>query len=165
MTRFAAAALAAFFALPAAIGAAHEHGVVIRDAYARATAPGAGASAAYMTIENHAAAPNRLLSASADVSARVELHEHILDNGVAKMREVAGGIVAPANGVVVLEPGGLHVMFLGLNRQLTPGERIPVTLTFETGGPEVVEVEVRDLSHGAPEAGHGAHGGTAAPSN
>jgi copper(I)-binding protein len=161
MPRVAAAVLAALFALPALACAAHDH-LVVRDVHARAVPPTAMASAAYMTIENPGPADDRLVAARSDVAARVELHTHVLEDGIAKMRALAEGVATPAGASVAFAPGGLHVMLMGLSQPLTPGARFPLTLVFERAGELTVEVEVRDLSRG-PADGSMSHGHDHAP--
>ena len=56
---------------------------------------------------------------------------------------VQGGIEVPAGGQVELKPGGYHVMLIGLMRDLSDGEKFPLTLQFEKGGEVTVEAEVR----------------------
>ena len=64
----------------------------------------------------------------------------------------------PAGRSVVLEPGGYHVMLMGLKAQAREGDRIPVTLTFEdkAGKRFTVDVQapVRALTAGALPAKH-----------
>ena len=146
MTRFAAAAFAALLAAPAFAA-----DIAIEGAFARATPPGAMASAAYMTIGNDGAADDRLVAARTPAAQRVELHQHLMENGVARMREIEGGIPVPAGGAATLEPGGLHVMLMGLTGQLEEGASVPLTLVFERAGEITLEAQVRAI---AP-AGHG----------
>ena len=157
--------LAAAMALSAATAAAHDMGpggahvddIIVEGAFARAAARPGGASAAYMTIRT-LDAPDRLIAASSDVAERVELHAHMLDDqGVARMREVAAIAVEPGADTV-LEPGGLHVMLMGLRRELAEGDMVDLTLTFETTGEVAVAAPVRAfgrLNHGGHGAGHG----------
>ena len=120
--------------------------------FARATVGPARVSAAYVVIENSGAA-DRLVSASATVSEKVELHTMEMADGVMRMREVEGGIEVPAGGIAVLEPGGLHIMLLGLTQELVEGERFPMTLTFEQAG----EIEVEVMVEGAAAGAHSGH--------
>jgi copper(I)-binding protein len=121
---------------------AHD-GLKIADPYARAASPNAKAGAAFMVIENHTEAEDRLLSASSDVAVRVELHTHIDDgNGTMQMRQVEEGFVIPAGGAHVLGRGGDHVMFMGLTRSLMDGDTVSVTFTFEKAGDIVVDIPV-----------------------
>ena len=120
-----------------------EGGITVSDPYARASTMMSTSGAAFMVIENHAAADDRLVSAASDIAERVELHTHVADaNGVMQMIEVPEGFVIPAGGSHALQRGADHVMFLGLTRPLAQGDIIPVTLTFETAGEVLVEVPV-----------------------
>ena len=70
------------------------------------------------------AAADRLVSGSADVAGKFEIHEMSMDNGVMKMREVKGFDV-PAKGRFELKPGGAHLMFLGIRKPFAEGDRVP----------------------------------------
>jgi periplasmic copper chaperone A len=115
--------------------------IVIEKPWARATPKGAEVGGAYMTIQNKGAAPDRLTGGSADF-ATVEVHQMMSENGVSKMREVAGGLNIPAHGSVGLSPGGYHLMFTHLTHPLTKGETVKATLNFEHAGPVEVEFAV-----------------------
>ena len=126
--------------------------------WARASGAMARAGAAFMMIGN-AGPADRLIAAHADVSERIELHTHIMEDGVMRMREVEGGIVIGAESDTMLEPGGLHVMFLGLDGPFEEGTSFPLTLTFEQAGEVTVDVQVRSPGAGAMEGrGHSGHG-------
>lgn len=107
-----------------------------------------GTGASYMVIENAGAGADHLIGGSTDVADVVEIHEMFEENDVMVMRPVAGGIEVPAGGLVTLEPGGYHVMLIGLTRDLTDGMIFDLTLTFEQAGDVVVPVTVQ---HAAPE--------------
>ena len=109
-----------------------------------------------MTITNHGATDDTLIDASAPVSQRIELHTHIMDDGVMWMREIEGGIPVPAGATVDLQPGGLHVMLIGLEQPLVEGETFPMTLVFEQAGAVDVVVSIEDITAGA-EHGHQGH--------
>ena len=137
---------------------------LIHDAYARAATPNARSGAAFMMIMNPTDTDDRLIAARSDVSARVELHTHIMDdNGVMQMREVEDGFMIPAGGSYMLERGGDHVMFMGLKESFTQGKEIPVTLVFEKAG-EIettitVDLERRDEMGHSMDHGSMNHGG------
>ena len=114
--------------------------VQIEQPWTRATAPGAKVAGGYMTIRN-AGAADKLVSASSPAAARVELHVHINDNGVMKMREVPGYDV-PAKGSFELKPGGAHLMFLDLKRPFKEGDKVPVKFKFEKAGEVSAEFQV-----------------------
>jgi copper(I)-binding protein len=117
--------------------------VEVMAARARAMPPSAANSAAFMTLRNPGPAA-ALVAARADVSEAVELHTHAHVDGVMKMRRVSE-IELPAGAEIALEPGGLHVMLIGLNDPLEAGERFDLTLVFDDGSEKAVEVEVRSV--------------------
>jgi copper(I)-binding protein len=103
---------------------------------------GGANGAAYMTIRNTGATPDRLIKAESDVAKTVELHTVIQDNGVMQMRPVEA-IDVPANGEATLKPGGFHVMLIGLTRDLKPGDTVNLKLQFAQAGTLDVRAEVR----------------------
>lgn len=129
----------------------------IVDPWARATAGMAMVGAAYMTIENTGAMADRLIEAASPVASKAELHTHIVEGDIMRMRAVEG-IDLPPGEIVRLRPGGLHVMLINLTAPLQMGEHFPLTLTFAEGGTTTVEVEV--LEPGATEPGGGHAGGS-----
>lgn len=89
-------------------------------------------SAAYMIIMNNSDTDNAIVGAATDVATTVELHTVEMDNGVMKMRPVEQ-IDVPANGQATLQPGGFHVMLLGIKQDLVEGDTVDLTLTFQNG--------------------------------
>jgi periplasmic copper chaperone A len=174
MTRFAsfacAAVAAALFVSTAPAGAQHyaplNHGahgtaagIEIADGWARASAGQARAGAAYMSLRNTGDAEDRLTGAETPAASRTEIHTHIKDGTIMRMREVEGGIVLPPGKTVTLEPGGLHVMLIGLTQPLQEGETFPLTLKFEKAGDKTVEIAVRGVAAGTPHKPAHGHGG------
>jgi copper(I)-binding protein len=72
-----------------------------------------------------------LVSAASPVAGATEVHEMKMEGGVMKMRAVAR-IELPAGKTVKLEPGGYHIMLMGLSKPLKAGDTVPITLTVET---------------------------------
>ncbi len=123
--------------------------------WARATAPSAPTGAAYFALHNTGKEDDRLVSASTPVAEKAELHTHLMDNGVMKMRPVNAVEVATGS-QTVLAPGGLHVMLIGLKQPLVKGKAFPLTLVFEKAGPTTVQVDVQGAGETAPaHQGHG----------
>jgi copper(I)-binding protein len=133
--------------------------VRVEGAWARATPPGAKVGGAFVTLINTGDAPDRLVSASSGIAERVELHTHIMDGDVMRMREVEGGIPLPPGETVKLQPGGFHIMLLGLKQGLAAGSRFPLTLTFEKAGNVPVDVPVEAMGSMGPGGGPGGHAG------
>lgn len=143
-------------ALPAA---AHEpHELKVEAPWARATAGAARTAAGYLAIVNSGNHSERLIGASSPAAGRVELHEMATVDNVMRMRPLPSGIDVPSGRTTELKPGGLHLMFLELKAPFVRGTKVPVVLTFEHTGDIRVELEVRDLRAGPPEAGTRGHG-------
>lgn len=117
-------------ALAGAVQAADN--AVVEAPWARPTAPGAKVGGAFLTIVGGAQA-DRVVGASSPAAAVVELHTHIMEGGVARMRQVPA-IEVPAGGKVELKPGGLHIMLINLKAPLKAGDILPLTLRFERAG-------------------------------
>ena len=116
--------IAGFLSLAAATAHARDYKVGsldIVDPWSRATPKGATVGAGYMKITNAGATPDRLISGTADVAPTFEVHEMTMDNGVAKMRPVKGGLEIKPGETVELKPGSFHVMFVGLKKPLDRG--------------------------------------------
>lgn len=121
-------------------------GVEATDAYARAQVAGVQQSGAFVTLKNTDAKANALVGASVgkDVAERTEIHTHVNDNGVMRMRKVKR-IVLPAGKTVELKPGSYHVMFFGLKTTFEAGKTFPMTLKFKDGSKKTVTVTVKEL--------------------
>lgn len=145
--------LAAALLVPAAVAVAAD--IEIHHPWARATAPSAANGAAFMVIYN-TGADDRIVSAAADVSNTVELHTHVMDGDIMRMREVEA-IEVPGGGPTELKPGGLHIMFMGLDQPLKEGESFPLTLRFENAGEITVDVAIDKPGAMGPHHGNGHH--------
>ena len=130
--------------------------IVIEDAYARSSSPSAKSGAVFMEITNNGD-HSRIVSASTDAARRVELHTHVMVDGVARMVEMPEGIALPSGKTIRLERGGKHVMMMGLERPLQDGQSITLTLELETDERITVDVPInlrRKANHGSHGANH-----------
>jgi periplasmic copper chaperone A len=144
---------AALFASTASFAA---EAPVIENGWARATAAGQSVGGGFLTVRNPGDTPDRLVGASSDVAEKVELHTHMNENGVMKMRPVPA-IEVPAKGTVTLAPGGLHLMLFGLKAPLKEGQHVPVTLDFEKAGKVTGELVVTGAGAKAAPSHHHMH--------
>ena len=136
-----AAAVFAAMALPGFADGAMTDNLEITGGFARATAPSAMAGGAFLTIRSKGQA-DRLVAFTSPSCKRPELHTHIKDEGgVMRMRQVEA-IEVPAGGEAVLEPGGLHLMCMGLTGALVEGEALSATLVFEQAGEVAVSLPI-----------------------
>ena len=131
----------------------HSIGVMVHDAYVRATPPGQPNAAAYLVLRNNAMHDIRLVSVNSDVAEVAEPHSHAMDAGMMKMRRV-GHIDVPAGGETVLQPGGLHIMLMGLVKQLKPGEYVSLEFHFDNGQKQSMRVPVKMIAGVSMTSGH-----------
>lgn len=116
----------------------------ITVADARVPVPAGVNAAAYMTLTNDGDSADQLISASTDIAGSVELHQTTTEDGSMSMQQVTG-VEIPAGGQAVLEPGGLHVMLIGVTEDLAEGDTVELTLAFEDAGEQTVSAEVVPL--------------------
>ncbi len=133
--------LALAFAVPVQAGGAAD-AVRVVDPYVRQPPPGAMATAAFMVLKNTGTADTRLVRVANPASATTEMHTHLNDGGVMRMRQVPD-IAVKAGGEAVLQPGGLHVMMIELKSPLKAGDSVPLTLTYADGSSKVIDAPVR----------------------
>jgi copper(I)-binding protein len=114
--------------------------IAIAAPFARATPVKVGG--AFMLLKNNGKTDDKLIKAASPVAEHVELHEHVMDGGTMRMRPVEGGVPVPAGKMAELQPGGYHVMLIGLKQPLKEGGHFPLTLTFEKAGTVTIEVPI-----------------------
>lgn len=118
-------------------------------AFVKSMTPGQPVGGGFFTIANHGGADDRLLSVTpASGVDRVEIHEMKIDGDVMRMRKLPDGIPLPAGQTVELKPGGLHLMFFGVAKPFSVGEKVKATLTFEKAGSVEIEIPVLDVKGG-----------------
>jgi copper(I)-binding protein/uncharacterized protein YcnI len=125
--------------------------IAVEQPFARATPAKVGG--VFLTLKNSGGTADRLVKAASPVAANVELHTHIKDGDAMRMRAVEN-IPVPANGQTALEPGGYHIMLIGLKQALKEGGSFPLTLTFEKAGSVTVTVPVQKAGAPAASGGH-----------
>ncbi|MGJ8691602.1 MAG: copper chaperone PCu(A)C [Thalassotalea sp.] len=118
--------------------------IEVDKGYIRETIPGTEVSSAYMTILNKSAQNLALVSVTSPVSPRLELHQHLMSEGMMKMRQV-DDINIDANSEVVLKPSGFHIMIFSLASRLKAGDKIPLTLTFSNNHQLEILLQVESI--------------------
>jgi len=117
-------------------------GIEIVDPYIPLLPPGVRTGAAYLRIRNVGARDMTLIAAFSPAADAVELHTHIDDAGVLRMRQVRE-IAVPAGSEVAFQPGGYHVMLIGLPSPLLAGDKVAITLRFADDTATAFEAIVR----------------------
>lgn len=148
-TMLMAAGLAAAVSWTVNAAEQHDNGnaaesVVVESPYVRAVPPGQPNSAAFMTLMNHSDVEHAVVAAESPVANVVELHTHTEEKGMMKMRRI-DKISVPGKNKAVLQPGGLHIMLIGLKQELIPGEKVSLILKFEDGSRKEIEAPVNKV--------------------
>ena len=155
--------LFAWFVLLLGSSLAYGHGkgaaMEVHHAWVRPTPPGTTLTAMYGVIRNSGQEPDRLLSASCSAAQAAEIHEVLKKDGMMLMRLVEGGVPVPARGEVALQPGGYHLMLIGLKRPVKPGDTLKVRLTFLKAGTIEVHATAAAIGGGAPHRHKPGHRG------
>jgi iron complex outermembrane receptor protein len=132
--------------------AAHAHEyqaahMYIDHPWSRPTPPGVTNAVAYLSLMNRSESEDALVAAHSPAAERVEFHQTTLTDGIARMRPLQQVVVAPGR-TVKIEPGGVHLMLVGLRRPLESGALVPLTLEFRRAGRVEVQlrVESRDVA-------------------
>jgi len=117
-------------------------GLTVTNASSRTTPPGATLGVVYFTLKNDTGKSDRLLKISSPIASKVQVHRTEIQDGMARMREVAV-LHVDANQSVEFAPNGMHVMLMGLKKPLVEGQKFQLDLLFEVAGPRKVQVVVR----------------------
>lgn len=159
MRLFAAILATTLFAAPLV---AHDFiigDITVGHPYSFAAMSSARTAGGYLTVTNNGDTPDTLISVEAPFES-VTLHRTEVDGaGIARMIEQEAGFTIAPGETLLLEPGGGHVMFIGLNGvQFSEGARIDATLIFERAGRLPVTFNVEARGHQVEEMDHSAHG-------
>lgn len=144
-------ALFAFATSVFAAGVADQ--VSVADAYVRMAPPGTKTTGAFMTLKNAGDKEAKVVTAASQVANVTELHNHINDGGVMRMRQVQE-IVVPAKGETALKPGGYHVMLIDMKAPLKEGDHVVITLGFADGSSKEVHAPVKKPMAAMQEMDH-----------
>lgn len=116
--------------------------VQVEGAHIKALAPGQTRAAAYFILHNHGQQDLQMLHVEAQVAAEAQVHRHIHENGLMKMRQVRH-LLVPAGAKLVFEPGGYHLMLLDISEPPAVGSQFTVTMEFDGADKLSFPVEVR----------------------
>lgn len=117
--------------------------VEVKQSWARETPPTASMTAVYFDLKNQGSKLDELLTVKSSVG-KAEIHTMKMDDGMAMMEELPS-LPVPANSLVELRPGGIHLMLKDLNMPLKAGQKIKLTLTFKSGQLLNITVPIKAL--------------------
>ncbi|QIB66000.1 copper chaperone PCu(A)C [Kineobactrum salinum] len=145
-----AAVVANLLLMAAAVAA--EPSVTLHDAWVRALPPTQSNTAAYLTVHNSGTEPVVIDGARTALAGRVELHDSVTRDGMARM-EQREAITVAAGEKLHFAPGGLHLMLLELEHMPAAGEELEICL--RVAGEFLCTLAVTRKS--GPAAEHDAH--------
>ena len=121
--------------------------VTASDAYVRLLPPTQKNTGAFMILNNTGTTDISVINAQSEVAKKVELHTHIHDGDVMRMRQVEK-IDIPAGDKIEFKPGGYHIMLLGLKKPLVLGQLVNIKLQFNNGTTELISAPVKSVLAG-----------------
>ncbi|HZQ01905.1 MAG TPA: copper chaperone PCu(A)C [Reyranella sp.] len=96
----------------------------------------------FVTLVNRSSTPDRLIAASSPIARAVAVCGIKVVGSDIAMRALKGGLGVPADTTITLKPRGYHLYFLGAKPRPKPGDKVPVTLTFEKAGEQKIMLDV-----------------------
>jgi len=120
----------------------------VKEAWARESK--GNTTAIYMCLQNDSSADKILIKAESPVCETTELHDHIQEGSIFKMRPVRE-ILIPAKSSIELKQGGKHIMLIGLKKHLEAGEKVSLNLSYADGSQEQLDVEVKPVHYNATQ--------------
>jgi len=127
--------------------------LVLTDAWVRALPPVQKVTAGYVSITNAGWDPVDIVGGTAELATKVEVHRTVEVNGMMRMEPVPSLRIASGD-VANLEPGGAHLMLLGLERMPQPGEKIEICITTSAGDSTCTQASVRREAPGGHDHSH-----------
>lgn len=124
----------------------HQGSMQIDHPWSREAPASAAVIAGYFKLTNSASSDDFLLHASSPIADKVEVHRHIMANGMMQMEKINNLRIGSFNSVM-FAPGGLHLMIFNPTQNYQQGERFPMTLTFKNAGSIEVEMAVETGGH------------------
>ncbi|MGL3807056.1 copper chaperone PCu(A)C [Paeniglutamicibacter sp. R2-26] len=134
--------------------------VAVSEAWIKAAPK--GMTGGFARLQNTTDQEKALVSVSSPVAETVELHDMKGTGTAMTMEKLDGPLVIPANSTVALEPGGKHVIFMGLKEELKAGSTATVVFTYADQSTDEVSFEIKEFGGAkesyAPESEHSEHG-------
>lgn len=148
-------------ALPVSNAQAHEDvGLLTSDGWVRASLGAGKTTAAYITLDNSHGPSDVLLSVHTPIAAATEMHTMTMDGDIMRMRRMETAPL-PNGAKLEFQPGGMHLMLIGLTSKVQAGDDIPLTFVFEKMGEKTIVLKALKK---APTAAHSGDHKMPAPS-
>ena len=103
-----------------------------------------GMTGVFAKITNKTKKTITLVGGTSSFAPMVDVHQVV--NGV--MSHKPGGIKIAPGKTVTLQPGGLHVMLMGLKKTILPGTKVDLKLTFTGAKPVALKLTAKSSAAG-----------------
>lgn len=113
----------------------------VSDAMVRDLIPGQNVAAAFFTITNTGKTVAKIVAAESNAAAMVEVHTHIHEDGMMKMRRLED-LTIEAGQTVEFKPGHLHLMMFNCDPQYFAADSVALRLITESGESVVFDAPV-----------------------
>ncbi|MDX1706432.1 copper chaperone PCu(A)C [Pseudidiomarina sp.] len=118
--------------------------IEVSNAWVKETIPGTENGAGYFTLTNQSNKPAILIGAKTDAARAVEVHQHVLTEGMMRMRRVPELTIAGGQ-TIVFQPGGYHLMIFGVKSPFVIGGQVEFSLHFADGDQVSIQADVRAI--------------------
>ncbi len=118
-----------------------DHDLVFHGAYSFETFSNKGAAAAYVSIFNNSKRDIIINSLKSEIAQKVEIHNIVIENEIVKMRKIEK-LLVKAQEAIYMQPGGMHIMLMGLNRKLDDGSSFSIFFATDDNISKEVKVMV-----------------------
>lgn len=112
------------------------YSISVASPWAKATPQGNVTTAVYLTFLNTTNEEDFLVGAETPIAEKVEIRDTSKDN------IVQDKVSIHPSETMVFQPGGIHLVLIGLKDQLVPRTKFPLTLKFEKSPPTNTMVQV-----------------------
>ncbi len=112
----------------------------ITDAYIKPPISGQTTAAAYLSITNNTNETISIEHIETAAASSIEIHTHIEENGMMKMRPLAKLAITPGQ-TIEFKPGGLHLMLFDI-RELTEKQYL-ISFWFSNGASQTESFVVK----------------------
>jgi hypothetical protein len=103
--------------------------------------PGTNMTAGYLTLANNSNQPIAIDKVTSPQFARVEMHETVIQDDVARMVALAP-LIIKRHSSVQFEPGGKHLMMFDSTKEIMRGMPVTVEFHYDTSGLLIVATTV-----------------------
>lgn len=123
----------------AATGTCQADVIKISNAWVAESIPGQDTASINLVITSKKNA--KIIEVASGLAQNAEIHEVVMNGTIATMRKLSE-LDLPSKTSVIFEDNGLHLMLIGLRKQLIVGHKLPFALTvkFEDGSTTTLRV-------------------------